>query len=110
MFIDHDLDCDALIERLARPLSVPDRIAFRRPPKTRWRMFPVGAKALFTERLPDNSELSSSCPRKVARSGTSGRNCARLNSRASRRSNMVAMVVLFVAASRGADALGVRAA
>jgi hypothetical protein len=30
MSIDHDLDCDALIGRLAGPLSPPDRIAFRR--------------------------------------------------------------------------------
>jgi hypothetical protein len=30
MSIDHDLDYDALIARLAGPLSPPDRIAFRR--------------------------------------------------------------------------------
>jgi hypothetical protein len=30
MSIDHDLDCDALISRLAGPLAPSDRIAFRR--------------------------------------------------------------------------------
>jgi hypothetical protein len=30
MSIDHDLDCDALISRLAGPLAPSDRVAFRR--------------------------------------------------------------------------------
>jgi hypothetical protein len=30
MSIDHDLDCDALISRLASPLAPSDRVAFRR--------------------------------------------------------------------------------